>query len=311
VRRIASSVAAAGLATGVFLGGGALQASAETSFSGGCTGSGKATFAHPVTNTAADNSYDFFGSGTCSGTLNGQSISDDPFSARMVGAFHGSCLQAQSTGPGWGVGMFGREHVLLLFTQQFVSAGPMLQFSFAGQKSGGGIGFATYLTPSTPPTALTDCFGSGDPWLPFQAQTRTDETMVSDSSLGGEGSAQTEPRSASGSGSPHPAALRVLPAGLRRVARGGLRVICIAPPATRCHLRASVSDAVRRRWHRSSATIGSGSVVVPDGTTRAVAVIPIARSARSLLARSKSLWIAVSGRAGTTPFVGGARLSRG
>src|SRR5687768_17391986 len=100
-RRVASLVAvglAAALAAGSFAPAASKGSAGRTdSFAGSCSFEGTVTFDPPATNTLTPLTYVYEATGTCSGTLNGRSVSEAPVKVKQSGPADGSCLRAQTT----------------------------------------------------------------------------------------------------------------------------------------------------------------------------------------------------------------------
>src|SRR4051794_8139032 len=73
-------------------------------FPGSCSLRGTVNFTPPATNTAMPLAYSYeAGQGTCTGNLDGRSLSNAPVMVRQSGRSYGSCSQASTTEPGQGV----------------------------------------------------------------------------------------------------------------------------------------------------------------------------------------------------------------
>lgn len=154
-------------------------ASAETAtFSGTCALTGKSTFDPPLTGTHQLIKYDFKSgppadgaqdATTCSGTLNGKSITEMPVKANVAGEGDLSCSSGESTGPGQGAIVFPDGSTFDFgFTFTAIATEVDFEAAFAnGTSTTGHASFAHY----APPTSVFDCSGSGIKALGFDATT--------------------------------------------------------------------------------------------------------------------------------------------
>jgi hypothetical protein len=141
------------------------SASAANAVSGVCTLSGNATFNSPLTAQPGPNGYSFTGSGTCSGTLNGQAITNAPASATASGSGTLSCTASASTA---GTGTLTVNGVSVGFQISLVGTGTEVTFALTGNSGGAGGGHATFALGAQ--QALTQCAGAGVSSLPFSVQ---------------------------------------------------------------------------------------------------------------------------------------------
>lgn len=179
-------------------------ASAEDSFGGSCAVSGSATFGTPLTFTQGPNTYEFSGTGTCDGTLNGAALTDAPIEALVRGEGNLSCGSSESTKPGPGTFVFTKgtpakaDDTTIPFTLEFTATGSEVDLTLKGERSGDGTGHASFLTPEAPPDLLAKCLTSGNEALPFDATAQTTSPFVS-------GPPQAKPSGSAPSPSPTPA----------------------------------------------------------------------------------------------------------
>src|SRR4051794_32891578 len=153
------------------------------SFAGSCSVQGDVTFTPPVTNTEQSLAVAYKASGTCSGTLNGQNISDAAVKLQHSGHSQGSCLGAQTTAPGQGTITFP-DGTVIPYTFEFRATGTEVAFTLSGQRAGTGKGHGTFLNSRTPPDAALNCSGQGDATLPMDMSLTTDSPFVSGSGGG-------------------------------------------------------------------------------------------------------------------------------
>ena len=71
----------------------------QHSISGSCYFEGTAAYPRPLTNRPQGHTYDFAGSGDCTGTIDRVSIGNVTMDLRVSGPFTGSCGNARSTAP--------------------------------------------------------------------------------------------------------------------------------------------------------------------------------------------------------------------
>ena len=111
---------------------------------GACTVSGSASFSpNGLTATPQTLTYNFSGSGTCSGTLNGTPITNAPVSTTASGSGTLSCAASVSTG-GTGSLTFPAQGVSVGFGISLVGSGSEVEFALTGNSGGAGAGHATF-----------------------------------------------------------------------------------------------------------------------------------------------------------------------
>jgi hypothetical protein len=125
-------------------------------FSGSCDFEGVVEFTPPATNAEArDLVYDWEGTGTCSGELNGRKV-EAAADAHQTGPAHATCSQARTTRPGTGAIKFaGGETVH--YTLDFSSVGTEVDLMFYGERSGFARAHASFLTDRTSPDVFRQC----------------------------------------------------------------------------------------------------------------------------------------------------------
>src|SRR4051794_3010432 len=189
MRRIAVTPLATALGTLVISVGGAPAGTREgtSSFAGSCTVKGTVTFNPPVTNTTQQLRVVYHARGTCSGTLNGRSVSDMPVRLHHHARSEGSCLGARTIAPGRG-GIAFADGTVILYRVEFRATGTEVDFTFTGRRSGRADGHGSFLTTRTPPSAGLKCAGEGNPELPMDLSLKTTSAM------GGRDTEQRGPR---------------------------------------------------------------------------------------------------------------------
>jgi hypothetical protein len=170
------------------------------SFAGSCSLHGPVTFTPPVTNTAGSLFYEYNGTGTCSGTLDGRAVSNAAVSLHHSGPSEGSCIRAQTPAPGHGTIAFATGEVIA-YTLDFATVGTEVDFTFNGQRSGTARGLGNFITQSTPPDTAAKCAGAGVDELPMDLTLNTDSPLVSDRADDG-GPAPPPPAAGSAPGGP-------------------------------------------------------------------------------------------------------------
>lgn len=157
-------------------------ASAGTdSFSGQCMTQGTVYFSPPVKSQPQQpEKIVYSATGTCSGTLDGQSISNMPVKLVHAGQADASCTYAMTTDPGSG-NIYFQNGVVIPYTFQFTDATTEIAFTFNGQKSGSAHGHGSFATQRTSPTdVLSQCGGAGATQVPMDMQLLTDSPLVSE-----------------------------------------------------------------------------------------------------------------------------------
>src|SRR3954454_9636994 len=109
---LATAVAAAAMALGFAATSGAASGTTD-SFSGSCSTQGTVTFSPPIKAQPQQLlTVVYTATGTCSGTLNGKSISNMPITLQHSGQANASCMHAETTGPGSGTIRFANGVVV-------------------------------------------------------------------------------------------------------------------------------------------------------------------------------------------------------
>src|SRR5262245_58975600 len=135
------------------------SASAANTVSGACNIGGSAQFTPTgLTSTPQTMGYDFSGTGTCSGTLNGVEVLNAPVTAHAAGSGTLSCAGAVSTG-GSGTITFVSQGVTVGFGLDLVGTGSEVELVLAGNGGGAGVGHATFATNGARATECTSAGG--------------------------------------------------------------------------------------------------------------------------------------------------------
>lgn len=184
VRRsaIAVAVVATALAAGSFVPAGAQPKT--DSFSGSCTFPGTVYFDPPATFTPQDLDVTWTSPGRCSGTLNGQVVTNVSVQATHTAvAPDSSCNEAHARG-GEGAIRFPRGQVIR-YHIDFDSIGTHVTFKYRGQRSGSGTGTGSFLTPRTPPDVALRCGSEeGVSSTPLDVNLQTETPLVSERGKG-------------------------------------------------------------------------------------------------------------------------------
>jgi hypothetical protein len=122
---------------------------------------------------------DYQAAGTCSGTLDGQSLSSAPVAMHNHAKSDGSCLHAQTLAPGPGSLHF-ENGPTIYYTMEFTHVFSDGVASYHGQKSGEATGRETFLTPRTPPDISVHCYdGAGISDIPMDLTLATQSPLTS------------------------------------------------------------------------------------------------------------------------------------
>ena len=148
-------------------------------FAGSCSVQGTVAFTPPATNTPQALTYDYPATGTCTGRLDGRSISKLPVHVHQAGHSFGSCNAAHTTAPGAGSLTFDGSAVRIDYTFDFSSDATEVPFTFYGNRSGTADAHGTFLTPRTPPDVGLRCASSGAGSVPMDVTVQTETPLVS------------------------------------------------------------------------------------------------------------------------------------
>ena len=149
------------------------------SFEGNCSVEGPVTFDPPATDQQQRLDVDYTATGTCSGTLDGASVSDAPVTMHNRAVSDGSCLHAQTITPGRGAMRFAGG-ATVAYTFEFTYVGTDGVLTFNGNRSGSALGHGSFVTPHSSPEAAQGCSdGTGVRQIPMVIQLVTQSPLVS------------------------------------------------------------------------------------------------------------------------------------
>jgi len=149
------------------------------SFDGSCSFEGDVTFSPPAKNDSAALVYTYDSKGTCSGRLDGVSVSDAPVTMHQSGPAYGGCQRAMTTAPGQGTFTFADGRTIR-YTLDFTTTGTEVAATFYGERAGWADAHATFATQRTPPDITVQCAGDGAPKVPMDVSLTTGSTLVSE-----------------------------------------------------------------------------------------------------------------------------------
>jgi hypothetical protein len=153
------------------------------SFDGSCSLQGDVAFTPPATNTQTPLVYTYDASGTCTGTLDGRTVSDVPVKLHHSGPVDGSCLRARTTAPGQGAIAFA-DGTTIDYTLDFNFVLTEGDFELYGARSGTAQGHGSFVTQRTPPDVASKCYGEGLAEAPMDMTLSTDSPLVSERPAG-------------------------------------------------------------------------------------------------------------------------------
>ncbi|MFL5909183.1 MAG: hypothetical protein ACJ768_01220 [Gaiellaceae bacterium] len=167
---------------------------ATDSFSGSCSTQGVVTFSPPIKAQPQQTlTVVYTATGTCSGTLDGKSISNMPVKLQHAGQADASCMHAQTTGPGHG-NIYFQNGVVIPYTFQFTDVLTEIAFSYNGQQSGSAHGHGSFATQRTSGTdVVNQCNGGGASQIPMDMTFMTESPLVS-GRHGGDGGGDKPPK---------------------------------------------------------------------------------------------------------------------
>jgi hypothetical protein len=154
-------------------------ASNTDSFDGSCSLEGQVKFNPAATNTQQELASSYNARGTCSGTLDGRSVSNAPVRMRQSGHAYASCSQAMTTSPWIGLLTFG-DGTRIGYTLDFESHATELDGTDYGDRSGRADVSANFLTQRTSPDVVAQCAADGVKETPMDLTLRTKAPLVSD-----------------------------------------------------------------------------------------------------------------------------------
>ena len=150
------------------------------SFSGNCSTQGTVTFSPPIKAQPQQLlTVVYTATGTCSGTLDGKSISNMPVKLWHAGQADASCMHAQTTAPGIG-NIYFQNGVVIPYKFEFTDVTTEIAFTYNGQQSGSGHGHGSFATQRTSaPDVFAQCNGAGATQIPMDMQLVTESPFVS------------------------------------------------------------------------------------------------------------------------------------
>jgi len=161
------------------------------SFAGSCSARGTDTFTPPVTNAAQQLSVSYDAVGTCTGTLDGATVSNAPVEVHMTARSYGSCSQARATGQS---AVIFADGTTIRSAVDYTSMLTEINLTYHGERSGLAHGHATSLTSRTPPDVALKCAREGDAQIPLDLSLTTDSPLVSHRASGPAGPSPSSPR---------------------------------------------------------------------------------------------------------------------
>src|SRR3954447_19410309 len=149
------------------------------SFDGSCSLQGQVKFNPPATDAQQELASSYDASGTCSGKLDGRSVSNAPVRMQQSGHSYASCSQAMTTSPWIGLLTFG-DGTRIGYTLDFESHSTELDGTDYGDRSGRADVSASFLTQRTSPDVAAQCAGDGVKETPMDLTLTTKAPLVSD-----------------------------------------------------------------------------------------------------------------------------------
>jgi hypothetical protein len=149
------------------------------SFDGTCSVEGTVHFSPPATAFQQLLSVTYDAVGRCTGTVDGQPVSDAPVTMHNVVQSDGSCVYARTVAPGDGTLTFDSGPAIT-YTFEFLYVGTDGVQTFSGTKSGSALGHGSFLTPNSSPDGAAGCYnGEGVPDLLMDLTLATQSPLVS------------------------------------------------------------------------------------------------------------------------------------
>jgi hypothetical protein len=150
----------------------------SNTFAGSCSVQGTATFSPPATNTLQRLTTTYYGTGTCSGTLNGRQVSNEPVTMQSVAHANGSCPRAETIRPGRGSLTFA-DGTVIPYSFEFTSVLTEVLLTYEGERSGSARGRGTFLNDRTSPDVNEQCAGDGAEEAALDFVLATESPLVS------------------------------------------------------------------------------------------------------------------------------------
>jgi hypothetical protein len=149
------------------------------SFEGSCSFQGDVGFAPGATNAQRQLTSTYDAGGTCTGKLNGRSLSNAHVGLREAGPVYASCLRAQTTAPWVGTLTFPGG-TMVGYTLDFTSVATQVTGTTYGDRSGYADWHATFATSRTSPAVPAQCAGAGLHKAPMDLSFTTGTPLTSD-----------------------------------------------------------------------------------------------------------------------------------
>jgi hypothetical protein len=147
-------------------------------FAGSCSVQGTATFSPPATNVQRPLTTTYYGTGTCTGILNGRQLSNAPITVRSVARANGSCPLAETIRPGRGSITFAGG-TTIRYRLEFTSVLTEVVLTLTGERSGSARGRGSFLNDRTAPDINEQCAGDGVEEAALDITFTTDSPLVS------------------------------------------------------------------------------------------------------------------------------------
>src|SRR3954471_20195066 len=140
-----------GFAAAVLVAGLAPAAAQATTFSGSCQDiAGTATFDKPLKQAQEANHYDFAGTATCTGTVNGMKLPDgSPVHIHVAGDGNLGCVEGEGN-DGKGTITLDSTGQVVGFLMNFTSKASEVTIDLRGARTGAGTGSASFFNQSDP-----------------------------------------------------------------------------------------------------------------------------------------------------------------
>jgi hypothetical protein len=188
-----------GLAAAIVAFGAVPGVAHATKFSGTCDPiKGTATFDPPLTSNTAHGSYDFSGSATCTGKVDGKDVNGS-VQVAVKGAGDLSCSSGKSDMPGQGTLTFDATGQTVHFLMTFTATLSEVDITLTGEKGGKGTGHASFADKDHPENNLTtvqNCGGSGNKQLSFTANATVPDSAPLDDGVTASSNSSTTPSTA-------------------------------------------------------------------------------------------------------------------
>jgi hypothetical protein len=172
---IAGVIAVAAVGAGIGTAGASTKLD---SFSGSCEFRGNAFFSPPATDQEQRLDVHYAGPGTCTGSLDGRSVSNAKVHFYAHLQADGSCNRAKTVRPGSARIVFAGGTTIRA-SEEFDFVGTEGTLTWRGRHSGRASGHGSFLTDRTPPDVAAQCAGSGARKVPLDIDMTTGPPLVS------------------------------------------------------------------------------------------------------------------------------------